>query len=205
MEVSKVAVNAKLVKELRELTGAGVLDCKKALEATGGDIEKAMQYLRERGFAKAAAKKSREAKDGIIEAYIHTGSRVGAMVELNCETDFVARTDEFKALAHDIAMQVVAFNPLYIKPEDIPAEVLEEKKAEIRAEYEGSGKPPEIIEKIVENRLEKFYQEVCLLRQPFLKDEDKTVEEVIDQAIAKLGENVVVRRFVRFELGEPVE
>jgi len=199
-----VTVTTKQVKELRELTGAGILDCKKALEASGGDLEKAKQYLKQRGLAIAAKKKGREAREGLIEAYIHAGSRIGAMVELNCETDFVARTDEFKALAHDIAMQVVAFNPLYIKPEDIPAEVIEQKKAEIRAEYEGSGKPPEVIEKIVENKLEKFYQEVCLLRQPFIKDENTTVEDVITQAIAKLGENVVVRRFVRFELGEPI-
>ncbi len=197
-----MAVDVKLVKELRELTGAGVLECKKALEASGGDIEKAKQYLKERGFAKAAKKMHRVAKDGLIEAYIHTGGRVGAMIELNCETDFVARTDEFKALAHDLAMQVVAFSPLYVKPEDIPAEVIEQQKAEILAEYEGSGKPPEVLDKIVSNRLEKFYQEVCLLKQPFIRDENTSVEDVIKQAIAKLGENIVVRRFVRFELGE---
>ncbi len=200
-----MAVDAKLIKELRELTGAGILECKKALEESGGDIEKAKQYLKERGIAIAAKKMSRRAREGIIEAYIHTGNKVGAMVELNCETDFVARTDLFRNLAHDLAMQVVAFNPLYIKPEDIPLEVIEAKKAEILAEYRGSDKPPEVLEKIVESKLEEFYREVCLLRQPFLKDENSTVEEVITQAIAKLGENIVVRRFVRFELGEPVE
>ncbi len=200
-----MTVDPKLIKELREITGAGILECKKALEESGGDIEKAKQYLRERGVAIAAKKMTRQAREGIIEAYIHTGSKVGAMVELNCETDFVARTDLFRNLAHDIAMQVVAFNPLYIKPEDIPPEVIEAKKAEILSEYKGSGKSPEELEKIVEKRLEEYYREVCLLRQPFLKDENSTVEEVITQAIAKLGENVVVRRFVRFELGEPLE
>ncbi len=200
-----MAVDTKLIKELRELTGAGILECKKALEESGGDIEKAKQYLKERGIAIAAKKMTRQAREGIIEAYIHTGNKVGAMVELNCETDFVARTDIFRNLAHDLAMQVVAFNPQYVKPEDIPPEVIEAKKAEILAEYRGSDKPPEVLEKIVENKLEEFYREVCLLRQPFLKDENSTVEEVITQAIAKLGENIVVRRFVRFELGEPIE
>lgn len=200
-----MAVDPKLVKELRELTGAGILECKKALEESGGDLEKAKQYLRERGIAIAAKKMTRQAREGIIEAYIHTGNKVGAMVELNCETDFVARTELFRNLAHDLAMQVVAFNPLYIKPEDIPPEVIEAKRSEILAEYEGSSKSPEELEKIVKEKLEDFYREVCLLRQPFLKDENSTVEEVITQAIAKLGENVVVKRFVRFELGEALE
>lgn len=200
-----MAVDAKLIKELRELTGAGILECKKALEESGGDLEKAKQYLKERGIAIAAKKMTRQAREGIIEAYIHTGHKVGAMVELNCETDFVARTELFRNLAHDLAMQVVAFNPLYIRPEDIPPEVIEAKRSEILAEYEGSNRSREELEKIVKEKLEDFYREVCLLRQPFLKDENSTVEEVITQAIAKLGENVVVRRFVRFELGESLE
>jgi len=191
-----------MVKELREATGAGVLDCKKALEASGGDLEKAKAYLREKGLAAAAKKAGRVAKEGLIEAYVHTGDRVGALIELDCETDFVARTEEFKALAHDLAMQVVAAKPLYLAPEDIPPDVLEEEKNVYRAQARDAGKPEHIVERIVEGKLQKHFQEVCLMRQPFIKDDDLTVQDIVTRTIAKLGENIVMRRFARFELGD---
>ncbi|HIC94923.1 MAG TPA: translation elongation factor Ts [Anaerolineae bacterium] len=191
-----------MVKELRQATGAGVLDCKKALEAAGGDMKKAVAVLREKGLAAAAKKAGRATKEGLIEAYIHAGGRIGALIELNCETDFVARTEEFRQLAHDLAMQVVAAKPLYLSPEDVPAEVLEAEKAIYRAQAEKEGKPAHVIDRIVEGKLEKFYQEVCLLKQPFIKDDDLTVQDLLTQMVAKVGENIVVRRFARFELGE---
>ena len=191
-----------MIKDLREATAAGVLDCKKALEASGGDLEKAKVYLREKGLAAAAKKASRAAEEGLIEAYIHTGGRVGALIELNCETDFVARTEAFEGLAHDLALQVVAARPLYLAPEDIPPDVLEEEKNVYRVQARETGKPERIIEKIVEGKLQKYYQEVCLMKQPFIKDDDLTVQDVLTEIIAKLGENIAVRRFVRFELGD---
>jgi len=191
-----------MVKALREHTGAGVLDCKRALEETGGDLEEATRLLRQRGLAIAAKKAGRLAEEGLVEAYIHAGGRLGALVEINCETDFVARTEEFQRLAHDLAMQVVASNPQYLRPEDIPPEVIEEKKRLFLSELEGQNKPEHLLERIVEGKLERYYDQVCLLRQPFIKDEGLTVEEVITEGIAKLGENIVVRRFVRYELGE---
>jgi elongation factor Ts len=191
-----------MIKELREATAAGVLDCKKALEASGGDLEKAKAHLREKGLAAAAKKADRAVGEGLIEAYVHTGGRVGALIELNCETDFVARTEGFKELAHDLAMQVVAANPLYLTPEDIPPDVLEDEKNDYRAQARDMGKPERIIERIVEGKLQKYYQEVCLMRQPFIKDDDLTVQDVLTQAIAKTGENIVMRRFTRFELGD---
>jgi elongation factor Ts len=197
-----VEITTSMVKELREATGAGVLDCKKALETSGGDIEKARTYLREKGLAAAAKKADRETEEGLIEAYVHTGGRVGALIELNCETDFVARTEEFKALAHDLAMQIVAAKPLYLAPEDIPPEVLEEETNNYRAQARDAGKPDHIIERIVEGKLQKYYQEVCLMKQPFIKNDDLTVQDIITRMIAKLGENIVVRRFARFELGD---
>ena len=195
-------ISTNMVKELRQATGSGVLDCKTALEIAGGDFDKAVEYLREKGLAKAANKAGRVAKEGIIEAYVHAGSRVAALVELNCESDFVARTPEFKDLAHDLAMQVVAFRPQYVKPEDIPAELLEKERAIYRAQVEGEGKPPHVIDKIVEGKVVKFYEEVCLLKQPFIKGDNQAVEQLVAAMIAKIGENIVVRRFVRFELGE---
>jgi elongation factor Ts len=196
-----VEITTSMVKELREATGAGVLDCKKALEASGGDIEKARTYLREKGLAAAAKKANRETEEGLIEAYVHTGGRVGALIELNCETDFVARTEEFKALAHDLAMQIVAAKPLYLAPEDIPPHVLEEETNDYRAQARDAGKPEHIIERIVEGKLQKYFQETCLMRQPFIRDDNLTVQDILTQTIAKLGENIVVRRFARFELG----
>lgn len=195
------AITAKMVKELRESTGAGVLDCKQALEENNGDFEKAVVYLREKGMAAAAKRASREADEGLIGSYVHAGSRVAALVEVNCETDFVARTDEFETLVHDLAMQVVAGKPLYLAPEDVPADVVESEKAIYRAQMADSGKPENILERIIEGKLTKFYEEVCLMEQPFIKDTAITVSELVQQQNARLGENIVVRRFVRFELG----
>lgn len=195
-------VTTDMVKTLRQTTGAGVLDCKKALETCGGDFDKAAEYLREKGLVAAAKKAGRTANQGVVTAYIHAGGLQGALIELNCETDFVARTPEFQQLAHDLAMQVVAFRPLYVSPEDMPAEVLEPKRRAYRLEALEEGKQEKVIDRIVEGRVQKFLQESCLLQQSFVKDEELTVEDVIKQTIAKLGENIVVRRFSRFELGE---
>ena len=195
-------ITTSMIKDLREATAAGVLDCKKALEASGGDLEKAKVYLREKGLAAAVKKADRAAEEGLIEAYVHTGGRVGALIELNCETDFVARTEAFEELAHDLALQVVAARPLYLAPEDIPPDVLEEEKNVCRVQAREMGKPEHIVERVVEGKLQKYYQEVCLMKQPFIKDEDLTVQDVLTEIIAKLGENIVVRRFVRFELGD---
>ncbi len=195
------AITAQQVKELRNATGAGVLDCKEALAAHNGDFEKAVTYLREKGMAAAAKRSSREAKEGVVGSYVHAGSKLAGLVEVNCETDFVAHTDEFQELAHDLAMQVVAAKPLYLAPEDVPAEVLEQEKASYRAEMQASGKPESIIERIVEGKLNKYYEEVCLMEQPFIKDTAITVRELVQQRNALLGENIIIRRFVRFEVG----
>jgi elongation factor Ts len=194
-------ITVKMVQELRQKTGAGVLDCKQALEASDGDFDKAVALLREKGLAAAAKRAEREAKEGLIGSYIHAGSRVGALVEVNCETDFVANTDQFKELVHDLAMQVVAAKPSYVAQSDIPADVLAEKKAEYRAEIRDSGKPEQIIERIVEGKLKNFCEESCLLEQPFIKDPAITVRDLVQQKNALLGENVVVRKFARLEVG----
>jgi elongation factor Ts len=193
-------ITTEMVKELREETGAGVLDCKNILQETDGDFDKAVEYLRQKGLAEAAKRADRVANEGTIGSYVHAGSRVAALVEVNCETDFVAMTDDFLTLAHDLAMQVVAAKPKYLLPEDVPAEVIGAEKE--RAQMEGSGKPEHVVDKIIQGKLQKYYQEVCLMQQPFIKDEDLTVQEVVTQMAAKLGENILVRRFVRFELGE---
>ncbi|MDA8066500.1 MAG: translation elongation factor Ts [Thermaerobacter sp.] len=197
-----MAVTAADVKQLRARTGAGMLDCKKALEETGGDLEQAVAYLRERGLAKAAQKAGRQAKEGLVEAYIHAGGRIGALVELNCETDFVAKTDEFRTLAHDLAMQVAATSPRYLDRARVPEAELAAEREILAAQARQQGKPETVVERMVQGRLEKFYQENCLLEQPFIKDPDRTVEELLKEAIAVLKENVVLRRFVRFGLGE---
>jgi elongation factor Ts len=197
-----LTISTELIKKLRAETGAGVLDSKRALEANDGDFDKAVAYLREKGLATAAKKAGREAKDGLIGYYVHPGARLAAMVELNCETDFVARTEGFQTLAKDLSMHVVAARPLYVRREDIPAEVLDELRANYQVEFKDSGKPDNIIERIVDGKLEKHYQEVCLLEQPFIKDDSLTVGDVVTQAVAKLGENIVVRRFARFEVGD---
>ena len=190
------------IRELRERTDAGVLDCKKALEATGGNIDNAIQHLRKQGIAKAETKLMRKTEEGIIESYIHPGARLGVLVELNCETDFVAKTDDFKKLARDIAMQVAASNPISIKQEEIPQEILEREESIYRTQLENSGKPENIILKIIEGKLTKFFKEVCLLKQPFVRDSNITIEDYIKEYISKLGENITVRRFSRFRIGE---
>ena len=191
-----------MVKELREKTGAGVLDCKNMLIETDGDLEEAVERLREKGLASAAKKMDREASEGLIGYYIHPGERLAAMVEVNCETDFVARTPEFESFAHDMAMQVAASAAQYVSIEDIPEEVLAEQKAEYRKQMIEEGKPERILDRIVEGKIRKFYEQVCLLEQPFIKDEDKKVGELLKEMIAALGENLVLRRFSRLEVGE---
>ncbi len=195
-----MAITAQMVRELREKTGAGMMECKKALEASGGDFNKAIEYLRQKGLATAQKKASREAREGIITSYIHM-DKIGVMLELNCETDFVARNEEFRQLAKDIAMQIAASNPQYIQREDIPQDVIEKEKEIYKAQIKGN-KPPQVIEKIIEGKLEKFYEEMCLLDQPFIKEPDRKIKDLINEKIAKFGENIVVRRFVRFQVGQ---
>jgi len=194
-------ITADAVKELRERTGAGMMDCKNALVEADGDIEKAVGLLRERGLAAAAKKAGREAREGIVSSYIHAGGKLGALIEVNCETDFVARTDEFQKLVRDLAMQVVALAPLYVDVERIPDDALAAKKAELADSDAVKGKPAEIQERIVEGQLKKWYQEVCLYEQPF-RDEDRAVKDLVTEAISKIGENIRVRRFARYALGE---
>ncbi len=197
-----MAVDAKLVKTLREMTGAGVLECKKALEETNGNLEEAVELLRKRGIAKAAKKAGRETKEGIIHAYIHAGGRIGVLLELNCETDFVARNEVFKELANEIALQIAAMRPQYVSRDTVPKEVIEKEGEIAREAALAEGKPEHIAEKIAEGKVEKFLKEVCLLEQPYIKDDKKTVEDLIKEYIAKLGENIQIRRFTRYELGE---
>jgi len=200
-----VEVPAKLVKELRERTGVGMMECKKALAETGGDIEKAIVLLRERGLAAAAKRAGRVAAEGMIAAYIHPGNRVGVLVEVNCETDFVAKTDDFKNFVHDVTLQIAASRPEYISREDVPPEVVDREKEILRAQARGEGKPEKVVEKMVEGRLEKFFKEACLLEQPFVKNPDITVKDLLNEVIVRTGENVVIRRFIRYELGEGVK
>jgi len=194
-----------LVKELREKTGAGLLDCQKALGEAEGDVEKALRVLREKGLAKAAKKGTRVAADGAITAYIHPGGKIGVLLEVNCETDFVARTDEFQALLRDIAMQVAAANPRYLSREEVPEGEIEAERAIYRKQAEQSGKPAQVIERIVAGQVDRFYKDVCLLEQPFIKQSDRSVNDIVQEAVARLGENVTVRRFARFQLGESTE
>ncbi len=196
-----MAITAQMVKELREKTGAGMMECKKALEEAGGDMEKAIEILKKKGIAKAEKKASRAAKEGIIGSYIHMGGKIGVLVEVNCETDFVARTDEFQQLVKDIAMQIAAMSPKYISVEDVPQEVVEKEKAIYREQALAAGKPEHVVDRIVEGKMQKFYEEVCLLEQRFIKDDSKKVKDIITEAIAKLGENIKVSRFVRFQVG----
>jgi elongation factor Ts len=197
-----MSVSADLVKKLREKTGAGMMECKRALEKAGANMDKAVDYLREQGMARAATKATRSAKEGIIYSYIHPGDKLGVLLEVNCETDFVARTEDFKLLAKDIAMQIAATNPLAVGRSDLKPEILEKEKEIYRTQAKNEGKPEKIIERIIEGKLEKYFQEVCLLEQPFVKDQDRAVKERIDEVIAKLGENITVKRFVRFRLGD---
>jgi elongation factor Ts len=195
-------ITAQQVKELREATGAGVLDCRKALQATNGDFDKAVAILREKGLAAAAKKAGREAKDGVVELYSHGGGRVGVMVEVNCETDFVARTEQFRTFAHDLALHIAASAPRFLDVADVPADVLESERSIARNRALAEGKPERILDKIVEGRLDKFYQEACLLRQPFVRDENIAIGDLLKQTIGTIGENIIIRRFVRWELGE---
>ncbi|HEX8991982.1 MAG TPA: translation elongation factor Ts [Anaerolineales bacterium] len=195
-------ITADMIKALRAETNAGVLDCRKALQESNGDFQKAVEWLREKGMATAAKRADREASNGVIEMYSHGGGRVGVMVEVNCETDFVARSEQFRTLAHEIALQIAANSPRFIKPEDIPAAELEREAEKARARGKEEAKPDAVIDKIVEGYLDKFKDEVCLLRQTYIRDENMTVEKLIMQNVAAIGENVVVRRFQRWELGE---
>jgi len=194
-------ISAEAVKNLRELTGAGFMDCKRVLEETDGDVEKAVLLLRERGLSAAAKKSGREAREGLVSSYIHTGGRVGVLIEVNCETDFVARTDEFQRLVRDLAIQVAGLAPLYVDVDGIPAADLDRKRLELAADPTASSKPAEIREKIVDGQLKKWYREVCLLEQPF-RDEERSVRDLVTDRIATIGENIRVRRFVRYALGE---
>ena len=195
-------ISAQQVKELREATGAGILDCRKALAENNGDFDKAVASLREKGLATAAKKVGREAKEGVVELYSHGGGRVGVMVEVNCETDFVGRTEQFRAFTHDLALQIAAANPRWLDAADVPAEVLESEKTIARNRAIQEGRPEKALDKIVEGRLEKFYQDTCLLKQPFVKDESLTVGDLLKHTIATVGENIIIRRFARWELGE---
>ena len=197
-------VTAEQVKELREMTGAGVMDCKKVLVETDGNMDKAVELLRERGIAKAAKKASRIAAEGLVEAYIHSG-RYGALVEVNSETDFVSKNEEFRTFVRDVAMHIVASNPKYVSRDEVPADVVEAEKEILKAQALNEGKPAAIVDKMVEGRINKFFEEICLLDQPFVKDPDKTVQELLNEKIATIGENLVIRRFVRFERGEGIE
>jgi len=195
-------ISAGAVKELRERTGSGMMDCKVALAETGGDVEKAIDYLREKGLAKAAKKSGRVASDGRIFHYVHNNFKIGALLELNSETDFVAKTDEFNALGHELAMHITAANPIYLKPEDVPEEDVEREKAIYRQQLLDEGKPADRIDMILEGKVKKFYETTCLLEQAYIRDPDKKIKDLVMELIAKLGENIVIRRFSRFMIGE---
>lgn len=196
------AIASEVVKSLRDKTGAGMMDCKKALEETNGDLEKATEYLRKKGAAVAAKRAEREANQGVIEAYIHAGGRIGTIVELNCETDFVAKTPEFRQLAHDIAMQIAAMSPLFVSREEVDQQTMQKEIEIYKAQAINEGKPAEIAEKIAQGRMEKYYQEFCLMEQSFIKDSGKTIKDLLSEATGKVGEKIGIRRFQRFHLGE---
>jgi elongation factor Ts len=198
-------VNATAVKELRERTGAGIMDCKKALAETGGSLDKAVDYLRQKGLAAAAKRADRVATDGAVGAYVHPGGKIGVLVEINCETDFVARTTEFQALLKDMAMQIAAASPRFVRREDVSAEESEKEKAIYRQQALESGKPEKVVEKIVEGKMERFYSEVCLLEQPFIKEPERKVSDIVNDAAARLRENIQIRRFARYNLGEATQ
>jgi elongation factor Ts len=195
-------ISLELIKQLRERTAAGFSDCKKALEEAGGDIEKAIDILRKKGLAIAAKRAGKEAKEGIVEAYIHANKKIGVLVEINCETDFVARTDEFREFAHNVAMQIAATNPISITREEVPSEVLEREKRIYEEQLREAGKPENVIPKILEGKLEKFYKENVLLEQPFIKNPELTIQDLLNELMSKTGEKIVIRRFARFQVGE---
>jgi len=197
----RMAVTAGMVKELRDKTGAGMMDCKKALSETSGDVEKAIDYLRQKGLSDAAKRTGRTASEGLVGSYIHPGGKLGVLVEVNCESDFVARTEEFQALVKDVAMHVAASNPPYLRREDVPEDVIAREKNIYEVQAREGGKPEKIVERIVQGKLEKFFEEVCLLEQPFVKEPDQSVNQLVSSLVAKLGENIVVRRFQRYQLG----
>ena len=198
-------ITAALVKQLREKTGAGIMDCKTALGATAGDIEKAVDYLREKGLSAAVKKSGRTASEGLIGTYVHAGGKIGVMIEVNCETDFVAKTDDFTGLVKDLTLHIAAANPLYMTREDVPEDVLDRERTVLRNQALDSGKPEKVVEKIVGGRIEKFYSENCLMEQPFVKDPDITIEDLRVKMVAKTGENISIRRFERYQLGEGLE
>ncbi|WP_195573462.1 translation elongation factor Ts [Paenibacillus sp. 1001270B_150601_E10] len=200
-----MAISAAQVKELREKTGAGILDAKKALEEANGDLNKAAEILREKGLAAAAKKADRIATEGAVQSYIHAGGRIGVLVEINCETDFVAKTDQFQEFARDIAMHIAASAPKYIRREEVPTDELEKEKEILKAQALNEGKPEKIVEKMVEGRISKYYEEICLMEQSFIKDPDKTIDQLLNEKVAAIGENISIRRFVRYELGEGLE
>lgn len=197
-----MSISSAMVKELRDKTGAGIMDCKEALASSDGNFDKAIDFLRKKGMSAATKRSSKAAKDGVIASYIHMGGRIGVLVELNCETDFVAKTDNFQLLAKDLTMHIAAANPTYVRPEDIPPEVMEREKEIYRSQAMTEKKPEKIWDKIIEGKLKKYYEDVCLLNQKFIKDTDITVEILINNMIAKTGENIIIRRFMRFQLGE---
>lgn len=197
-----MAISAELVKDLRQRSGAGILDCKKVLNEADGNIEKAVEFLRKKGLASAAKKKGRATSEGSVGAYIHTGGKIGVMIEVNCETDFVAKTDEFQALVKDLSLHIAAANPQYLSREKVPQEVTEKEKDIFASQAKDSGKPEKIIDRIVQGKIEKFYGETCLLEQSFVKDPDQTIQDILARAIAKLGENITIQRFVRYQLGQ---
>jgi elongation factor Ts len=198
-------ITAQMVKELRQSTGAGVLEAKKALEATGGDFDAAVDILREKGAARAAKRSDRTANEGVIELYAHPGNRVGVMLELNSETDFVARNEQFRALAHELALHIAAMSPRYLNPEDVPQDELDRELDVLKAQAIAEGKPEAIVEKIVSGRVKKYYEEICLMEQPFIKDDKVKIKDMITEAIRTTGENIVIRRFARYELGEALD
>lgn len=200
-----MSVTANDVKVLRERTGAGMMDCKKALTEANGDMEKAIEILREKGLSAAAKKAGRIAAEGVVESYIHMGGKIGVLVEVNCETDFVAKTDEFRNFVKDIAMHIAAARPQYVRREEVPSDEVEKEKEILRAQTLNEGKPEHIVDKIVEGRIGKFYKDVCLLEQDFVKNPDQTITDLVNEKISKIGENISVRRFVRFEMGEGLE
>lgn len=198
-------ITAEMVKELRERTGAGMMDCKKALAECGANMDKAVDFLREKGLAAAAKKASRIAAEGVVEAYIHGGGRIGVLVEINCETDFVAKTDEFRQFTKDVAMHIAAANPQYLNKEEVPEEVVEHEREVLRNQALNEGKPANIVDKMVVGRVEKYYKEVCLLEQAFVKNPDISIKQLVTEKVSKIGENISIRRFVRFQLGEGIE
>ena len=200
-----MAITAKDVQHLREMTGVGMMECKKALTETNGDMEKAMEWLRKKGIASAEKKSGRVAAEGVVEAYIHMGGKIGVMVEVNCETDFVAKTPEFKAFVRDIAMHIAAANPAYLNREEVPAEILDKEREILRAQALNEGKPEKIVDRMVEGRVEKYYKDNCLVDQPFVKDPNMTIAQYVTQRVQMTGENIKIRRFVRYEMGEGLE